>query len=172
VGAFNVAWPGLVSGLFIDYWLQFCCGIVLYLRLCRVERRQVARRIDLGMSLALLVIVGVAWRRGELHFHWWVYQFYGQLAVCLAFTLALMVLRRWDEPLSRSPLGGLLGPIGAISYSLYLIHRPLLTALEPADLRLQPRWGGVWDVCVIAIVLAVSWLFHRLFERPFLNRPA
>lgn len=72
----------------------------------------------------------------------------------------------------KLPHWRLLGNIGVISYSLYLIHVPLLltigrylilrTAQTPARLFL-----GVAGL--VALILVSAFIFHRWFERPFLS---
>ncbi|MDR3633749.1 MAG: acyltransferase [Isosphaeraceae bacterium] len=76
----------------------------------------------------------------------------------------------------RSPLLRLLEGrwavgLGAVSYSLYLVHYPLLALADAvlrsrawsADARLAAQLLVAVPVCLLAAVV-----FHRLFERPFL----
>jgi peptidoglycan/LPS O-acetylase OafA/YrhL len=53
---------------------------------------------------------------------------------------------------------------GAGSYSIYLVHTVVITAVEEMQLQTAPMI--TWAV-VLASVLAVSYVFFRLFERPF-----
>jgi len=62
--------------------------------------------------------------------------------------------------------------LGAVSYSLYLIHDPLL-ALAKLGLN-QAQFGPYAQyLCMtfigVPIVLAITWPFHLLFERPYMN---
>ncbi|MBS0659002.1 MAG: acyltransferase [Verrucomicrobia bacterium] len=66
---------------------------------------------------------------------------------------------------------GLLGPfvqLGAISYSLYLLHFPLFYLLSPWYVS---RFGGkpanfLVSAAFVGLAVAVAWLFHRLVEAP------
>ncbi len=78
-----------------------------------------------------------------------------------------LLLRFFEAPL--------LVKVGVFSYSLYLLHFPVLSALhlllEPLHLSLGQTLltlmvGGV------AVSLLLAYGFHCLFERPFLNAPA
>jgi len=60
--------------------------------------------------------------------------------------------------------------LGVISYSLYLWHYPLLSAVQGAgwlDGRPAPAWIVVL-LAAVPLVLLVSWLSYRWIERPFL----
>jgi peptidoglycan/LPS O-acetylase OafA/YrhL len=65
--------------------------------------------------------------------------------------------------------------VGAFSYSFYLIHAPLLQLLwqyvaHPLGLD-SPATFAVLMTLGLALVLAASYGFYRLLERPFLRRP-
>lgn len=75
-------------------------------------------------------------------------------------------------PLLRLLEGRWAVTLGAISYSLYLIHYPLL-AVSNAILR-RWQWGPearLWALVLGAspVILLAASLFHRVFERPFLS---
>jgi peptidoglycan/LPS O-acetylase OafA/YrhL len=66
------------------------------------------------------------------------------------------------------------GPVwlGTISYSLYLVHYPILMALSPSFLRL--RLGGLLTLGLVGLlgvplVVGCAALFFCCFERPFLR---
>lgn len=171
VAALEFGKPGLVTGLFCDYWLQFACGVAVYVRLCKVEGRA-ARWFDLGLLAALAICVREAARRGELTLNPHTFHFHGQLTICVAFAILLIVLRPFDEAIARSLPGRVFSGLGKFSYSLYLIHIPVVGLLYWAEKRWEPRLGmPLVDTFMIAAVLLASWIFYRLFERPFLNRP-
>jgi peptidoglycan/LPS O-acetylase OafA/YrhL len=91
--------------------------------------------------------------------------------LCAAFAGVLIVLRPWDDFLSRSPV---LQPciwLGTISYSLYLIHQ---FNLQLATTVGAPVTGGNPRLALPAAVaaqLALAAAFWYVCERPFLNRP-
>ncbi len=74
------------------------------------------------------------------------------------------LLVRW---LSSRPLVH----VGVASYSLYLIHDPILAALKLALDRMQlgpwAQFGAMLTVGGIVVAVA-TWLFHVVFERPFM----
>jgi len=61
--------------------------------------------------------------------------------------------------------------LGEISYSVYLVHMPVLYVVFRAVTKLDPHMGG-WRFLVIALpttlvaTLAVAWLTHRWIEQP------
>jgi peptidoglycan/LPS O-acetylase OafA/YrhL len=160
----------LLTGLFVDYWLQFAAGLWVYVRLCVLEDPRARLASDLLTTVALLGVYRYARGIGELRFDPNQLQAWGQLTVCIVFACVLMLLRPLDGFLVRSPVGRLLTPLGTISYSLYLVHTPTLVVMNeayPHLVRAFTPQGA--DVVVIAIVLGVAYGFYRLFERPFLN---
>jgi peptidoglycan/LPS O-acetylase OafA/YrhL len=80
-----------------------------------------------------------------------------------------MAMESWILRLLETPT--LVG-LGAFSYSLYLVHFPILSWLH---FHLK-SWGIGPDVRLLtlltagtALCVAVSYVFHRMFERPSLN---
>lgn len=54
--------------------------------------------------------------------------------------------------------------IGTVSFGLYLVHIPVLAALQHGlHGRLSP--AAIWAIGVLASLLA-AWAFHRTVERP------
>src|ERR1700687_5078482 len=88
----NVLWPGRITGLFVDYWLQFFCGALVFVRLCRVRGAAWARALDGLLIGAAIVLALCAYLRGEFSFVNDRLQFYGQLAVCVVYALLLVGL--------------------------------------------------------------------------------
>lgn len=74
----------------------------------------------------------------------------------------------WTRILGAAPLAGL----GAFSYSLYLMHHPILQVLFVN----RPAWAStvtrqfVFLVACLPIILFLCWVFYRLFEKPFISR--
>lgn len=63
--------------------------------------------------------------------------------------------------------------IGTFSYSLYLIHTPVMALLFPALLRLHLEPTAFFFVVLavtLVLVLGLGYLFFLAFERPFLRR--
>lgn len=73
---------------------------------------------------------------------------------------------------SRSP-GRLLTFLGTVSYSMYLLHMPVMAAAQRAAPRFLPVFGGQADALSLGLVLLVpvvllSWFTYRLVEHPFM----
>jgi peptidoglycan/LPS O-acetylase OafA/YrhL len=64
--------------------------------------------------------------------------------------------------------------LGGISYSLYLTHFPLLLMAErwaePRQFRASVNFE-IYAVFLLPLMLLFAYLFHRVFEKPFLNSP-
>ncbi len=70
----------------------------------------------------------------------------------------------WFE---RGPLARALAWVGDLSYSLYLLHWPLLVALRHVWLVKPPVWAVA---CALVCALLLSWLQFRYIETPWRHR--
>ena len=92
------------------------------------------------------------------------------LAVASAGVLSLLV-----SPATGN-VGGVLSWCGDWSYSLYLVHMPMLRLLNAA-MYLVPEpvrdaWGGwIFAGAAVVTVPTVAWVWYRLFEKPFMPKP-
>jgi peptidoglycan/LPS O-acetylase OafA/YrhL len=88
---------------------------------------------------------------------------------------AFVLLNRWirDEQLGafRSRSARLLGTIGLMSYSLYLIHMPILHLIE-GTIPFGTGWGStaVRFAVMVPLCLAAAMCFYLAVERHFLNK--
>ncbi|HEY3330389.1 MAG TPA: acyltransferase [Capsulimonadaceae bacterium] len=92
----------------------------------------------------------------------------GIAATCLDLDTRKLALTR---VLTWKPLVAL----GGFSYSLYLVHAPLLHALNLGlrkFFQLSPVASCGVLVCCIPAIAGVAYLFHRVFERPFMSSTA
>ena len=126
-----------------------------------MAERGSARALDIaGIILMVALGFGFAFADGEAS---WLYRG-GYLLVALA-TVALLASAMIPgsligRALSARPLVWL----GSRSFSLYLVHYPLLILMNPAARTTAVTW---WEQVVqIVIILAVSEIFYRFVERP------
>lgn len=95
----------------------------------------------------------------------------GYLAVALATAALLACAQVPGSPLGRALSVGPLRWLGTRSFSVYLVHYPMLILMNPATRTTAVAW---WEQLLqIAAVLAVAELFYRAVERPCASgRPA
>jgi peptidoglycan/LPS O-acetylase OafA/YrhL len=156
------------SHLFSPFGLEFLAGIGI----AKLARRGVTRgwRLSLAGGLVWAVLGGVlvlaaTGRPYELVMfdHRWRCLAYGPAAVLIAYGL-VGTEGRWRLP-------AVLHRAGDASYSLYLIHIPVLTLAVTVRQQLPPTklvelaWvAGTFVACV-----AAGWLCHVWVEKPLLN---
>jgi peptidoglycan/LPS O-acetylase OafA/YrhL len=148
--------PFEVIGLFTGHWFFFMAGVLVW--------NATANKNDpIAFPVAvinLLILAIACYERESIAIGVGV-------ATCCVILLAgkLGKLSTW---LSWRPLQGL----GAISYSLYLIHGPITGAAFRVGYGITGRntWKeGVWFVLVVSTCILISWMFYRLIERPSMN---
>ena len=90
---------------------------------------------------------------------------YTAVALVSAATIAgLLQHGQMPRLLSWQPLRTL----GVISYSLYLVHWPVISALTTQRIG---REGGLYAAIVVVVAIAVAGALHLLVERPVRRRP-
>lgn len=156
----------LRTGFFLDYWMHFSLGCLVYYRLVHATSRRMRAAID--VLLVVITAVNLAGLFGNGLYNNVVS---GELSICGAFAAFLIVARCWDDAISQRAMFRPLVWLGTISYSLYLIHQCNLRA---SDSIAQVLTGGnVWLKlpATIMVHLAFATAFWFCCERPFLNRP-
>lgn len=116
-----------------------------------------------AVCLALL-IVGFIFASGQ---DAWLYRG-GYLAVAVACCLLVMAVQQPGcivaKVLSCKPLVYL----GGRSFSVYLIHYPILTVMNPATRTTPLEW---WEWALgFVLIIALSEIFYRFIEQPFTRK--
>jgi peptidoglycan/LPS O-acetylase OafA/YrhL len=160
-----------IDGFFFDgAWLQFAFGVELY------------RVINYGTP---------AQRRWSLTFFvstWLGTLLFGsalldpnknqpqQLFVAAGFAALALALHPYDSRLMSSRGLSPIRRCGLMCYSLYLIHLPLIGVLHASLLACGIPRSVLVPVVTLplygAVSIAVSWWFHLLVEKRFMNGPA
>ncbi|MCE3245402.1 MAG: acyltransferase [Arthrobacter sp.] len=91
----------------------------------------------------------------------------------LLFAASIVTLAAAPPALFENRVVRAFGWFGTVSYSVYLIHQPLLRYMRDwvAALNLPP--AGVFLFLVLVVIpalAALGYLFHLAFERPFMRR--
>lgn len=153
-GGVAVLWPlglahsALWPGLFLPQWYSFLAGVFAY---WTFQKRLPGYWFYL--FAASLLVSPVAYRH-----------FPGLAAITGLLILFAGRRRKLSEWLTWRPLQFL----GAISYSLYLLHNPatsMIGGLAYTTPR-TPAWELFWLVVIAVLVCAIAYLAWRFIERP------
>jgi peptidoglycan/LPS O-acetylase OafA/YrhL len=168
--AWNLGLPGTCRGVFIEYWAAFAAGILLFHRTRRMPSGAARRLVDAALALIVIVAAAVAWGSATPGGQRPIAREY---AVVGGFTLLMLWLRPLDQRIAGSRIGAVLGGLGTISYSLYLIHQFNLVVIAKLAHVLLPRAleAALVVPTEVALHLGLATGFWYLCERPFLNRP-
>ena len=156
-------------GLCLDgKWLMFAAGVLVYYTLNYGSVRKVQASC---LVLAVGVLCSVAAPEHLLEQK--VNEPNLSYLCAFAFALLLIAIQRWDAKITGwSKLRPLMF-YGEISYSLYLIHWPVVTIVGWGfrQLAFQNPWVifFVGVTCCVAVASSVAYFFHRFVERKFRN---
>jgi len=120
-----------------------------------------------GLLLAVIVPLAVLdGRRGE-------FQALTDAMWGLLFAALILAGSRSETRLHRALSHRLLVWLGLFSYSVYLIHLPLVITLGHYGLGRFSNTGQVLFMLlfVAPLMIGLGYLFHLLFERPFMSAP-
>ena len=160
-----------LDGLFLDgHWLLFAFGMGVFFALNQ------ATRVRQWTIVAVLVVCAAAaflLRRSTDDDN--ILHLFEYIATSAGMGVFLILFRFMDGFIARSLPGRLLGAVGKVSYSIYLVHYPIVTCLSawfagrgyssPAHVLFI-----VIPCCVVAAA-PFSLAFYYLVERHFINRP-
>lgn len=149
------SWP--IFGTFLDgHWLMFAAGILVY------WTRNYGR--SSGPAYAVLLA-------GAVYAHWVPNKNLLISCIFAAILLALHRFDRWPNLPRMAPLRAL----GAICYSLYLVHAPIArgTSQYFHSAGFSDPWSTLLIVLPISVLasIALGAAFWWVVERRFLNRP-
>jgi len=165
----NVLYPSMSYGFFLEYWVAFGMGALVFFRLCKSESHRTRMAIDAVLLLFFLVSL---LQGGASHTHS-PRSVYFEWLVTSSFALIMICGRRLDRRFKQSWLGWALSGLALISYSMYLTHQCQMRAASVVSSRLI-GWGlpGFLSFPVqVAFICTLSTIFWYFCERPFLNKP-
>ena len=147
---------------------EFAIGMFTALLVARqhAEQKSPVRWVDGLVLVAITVLAILDSRHG--HFQTLTDSMWG-----LLFAALLLASSRSKTRLHQALSHRLLVWLGLFSYSVYLIHLPMVIVLGGYGLARFPNTGQVLFMLflVAPLMLGLGYLFHLLFERPFLHAP-
>lgn len=157
-----LAWPPSAAWKIIELWPDFFAGVAAF----QIVGTSVNGRFFRTAWPGLGVIVGIGLMRtltamvpGE-----------GWYSLCAPiFAGILVALHPWDQRLIRLMPVRLLAAAGTISFSLYLVHVPIVSRVINLGLRWIPATSaGFFPLWLAALLAAVgtALLFYRWIEHP------
>jgi peptidoglycan/LPS O-acetylase OafA/YrhL len=166
----NFTWPdGWITGFFLEYWAEFALGAALFYVLCVYPQRGVRTAFVLSASLLALYCVSrlLPWHDTPVP----AARAYGELATASAFSVLMVFLRPLSTWIARQRIWKPFAALGAISYSLYLVHQFNLRVVEVGAGRIAGHAPELVRLCLMVVMhVTIASAFWYLCERPFLNR--
>ncbi len=166
----NFTWPdGWITGFFLEYWAEFALGAVLFYVLCVYPSRAARAAFVLCAGILALYCVYrlVPWHGEPLA----PARAYDELAVASGFAILMFFLRPMSAWIAQQRIWKPFAALGAISYSLYLVHQFNLKVVEWAAGRIPghaPESVRLGAMVVMHVSIASA--FWYLCERPYLTR--
>ena len=166
----NVFHPSISYGFFLEYWIAFALGALVFFRLCKATT--FAGRLTIDLTVCFFLIFSV-FRSGPTHLFSAARTVYNEWFLTSAFALVLIFARPLDRWFKSSWIGWALGDLGLISYSLYLTHQfnlhlVSMVAARFIHLGVPQTLNFPMQIIFICGIATVFWYFC---ERPFLNKP-
>jgi peptidoglycan/LPS O-acetylase OafA/YrhL len=173
--AWNIRFPHIAYGLFVEYWMHFGIGCLVFYRLVKLASPAKRLAVDL---LFVAVVAGCAvqvWRAGGAQWPPGPRSVYSELLFASGFALLLIMTRSASNAVMKTPVGTALAALGLISYSLYLVHQFNLVAMKRVAQLILPSSLADWEwplwIMQVVLHLMLATIFWYFAERPFLNRP-
>lgn len=151
--------------LYVHFIPLFGLGMVAASVAFRPDARKLPSWVWAGLSVMALVATVIACRETK---EAWIRD-----SLCGISLAALLTFcaQKPGSMLSRALGVRTLVGLGAFSYSLYLMHHPILQVLFAH----RPEWASTvtrqfaYLVALIPLILLLCWLFYLAFERPFIK---
>jgi peptidoglycan/LPS O-acetylase OafA/YrhL len=170
--AWNLAHPSASYGFFLEYWVHFSLGTLVFYRLCTMTKPPARWAVDTGITL-LALASGIVWALNKGPGFSAERSVYAEWFITASFALFLIVARSADGAAARTWFGSNLMKIGTLTYSLYLVHQFNLQIVERAA-RLLLGTGVPHFLQIpfeVGAMLLIALAFWYLCERPFINKP-
>jgi peptidoglycan/LPS O-acetylase OafA/YrhL len=170
--AWNLTHPSISYGFFLEYWVHFSLGALVFYRLCTMTKASARRAVDAGL-LILVLCSGIVWASNKGPGVTTQRSVYAEWFITGTFALLLVGARSLDDAVVRTNLGSQLAQFGTLTYSLYLVHQFNEQSAYGAA-RLLLRFGVPHlfkipiEITAMVLIAAVFWYFC---ERPFINKP-
>lgn len=146
--------------LFVAYWCEFLCGVLVFSALLAKFQGNLYRR---NISLALILIFGIL----SVGVSWKVYP--SKLWFSALFAIILYFLYFVDARINSIKAIQWLKFLGIISYSLYLLHVPFQGRVINLGVRFIPYESPMillLQVLGLGVATLASYLFYLLVEKP------
>lgn len=170
--SWNFIWPdGWITGFFLEYWGEFALGALLFYVLCVYPSR--AARTAFVVSASVLAAYCIhrllPWHGSPPPPG----RAYGELATAAGFALVLFFLRPLSAWIARQWMWKPFAALGAVSYSLYLVHQFNLKLVEWTAGHIAGHAPDCVRLSAMVVThLAIAGAFWYLCEKPFLNQKA
>lgn len=141
--------PGVSTGWFLDYWLEFAVGMAAF-----GWAQPAFGRVWTSAVLAIGVAMCAT---------------HGELSTITSTSVALVMLigRRFERAIAGTGVMRVLAAVGVMSYSLYLTHVPIAGRVVNGLRRLVDDPADHWVTFLLAACipsLGVAYVFHRFVE--------
>jgi peptidoglycan/LPS O-acetylase OafA/YrhL len=170
--AWNLIFPSTSYGFFLEYWIHFSLGMLVYYRLCNISKASAHLAVDAGLSI-LVIFSGIAWTMHAGPGFAIERIVYAEWFIAGTFALLLIAARSVDDALSHTWIGSALIRLGTLTYSLYLVHQFNIQASEGfAKLLLRVGIPHALKIPIqLSVILLIAAIFWYLCERPYINKP-
>lgn len=152
-----------LTGLFLPYWPMFAMGIGLYFVL---EKGKPASRAALAMTSVMIATL-VVWLVFAERTNAFLFSLYFGIFLYFLAGAEGSIIRRANGNVSRVLLSGVT-VLGAMSYSLYLLHGRLQGLVAQVVSPLFGYSSIASDIAVIVLTVVGCYAFHLVCERPFI----